>query len=264
MFGKLLKHEWISARKLVGTICMAVFAAGILSGGVLRYMTWSAAMGSSFMVAIYSIVLLLTMLVILGGYFGTKYLMIHRFFKSRFGDEGYLTFTLPVTAHQQLLASMTNTTLCVLLVGLVACISTGLTAGIYLSTFDAATRQELTAILSDSAISGGVNIGLSGSLLALEGIDLIAAFFCDMILLMLACTVAMFFAWKHPVLIGAGIYIGLDFLVSGLADGVHQLLMTDGVRSLEGILASLALHASAASAGYFFLHRLMTHKVNLT
>ena len=108
MFGKLLKHEWIVARKLVGTICMAVFAAGILSGGVLRYMAWSAAIGSAFMVTLYTIVLTLSLLVILGSCFGTKYLMIYRFFKSRFGDEGHLTFTLPVTRSQLLLSKTLN------------------------------------------------------------------------------------------------------------------------------------------------------------
>lgn len=264
MFGKLVKHEWIAAKKLTGTICIAVFCAGILSGGVLRYMAWSAAMGNSFMITLYTIVLTLSMVVILGSCFATKYLMIYRFYKSRLEEEGYLTLTLPVTAHQQLLASMVNTTLCVLLVGLVACISTGLSVSIFFSAFESAGQQELTGILADAAKNVLETFDLSGSLLILEAADLIAAYFFDMILLMLCCTVAMFFPWKHPIVVGAGIYIGTDFLVSGLADGIHQVLMTEGVRSFEGVLFSLLLHTVAAVAGYRYLHKIMSKNVNLT
>ena len=39
---------------------------------------------------------------------GTRLILLIRFYKNKFTDEGYLTFTLPVTSHQILLSSLVN------------------------------------------------------------------------------------------------------------------------------------------------------------
>ena len=67
MFGKLLKHEWRAVRSQVGMLCLVIFVAGLLSGGILRYMVWSTVTGNSVMVTVYMIVLTAAVLVIFGG-----------------------------------------------------------------------------------------------------------------------------------------------------------------------------------------------------
>ena len=262
MFGKLIKHEWIASRKLVGIFCFAMFMSGLLSGGVLRYLTWSAAMGNGFMVEMYGIVLILSVLTIVAGCAGTMYLMVYRFFKSRFENEGYLTFTLPVTTHQQLLSSMVNTTICSALVGVVACLSVLLGVWIYLASFDSGTRQELGQGLVQAVRQTQIDAGLAGNWI-LGAMELVLSFFADMILLMTACTMAMLLAKKHPILMGVAVYIGGDLVISGLTNGVNQSMMTDGIRSFGSLVFSCALHGAVAVGGYFLMHHLMEKKLNL-
>lgn len=255
MFGKLLKHEWIAVKRLVGLLCLAVFASGLLCGGILKNMIWSSVTGNGIMVELYAMVLVAAFLTILFGCLGTKYLLVHRFFKSRFEDEGYLTFTLPVTTHQQLLASIVNTTLCTLLVGCVACVSAYMGMSIFLSVFLPHAQQEVIQVLDQAAAQTAVNAGLSGSWF-LQGLELAAAFLADMILLMLACTMAMLLAKKHPILLGVAVYIGTDLVLSGLVNAAAGL-------SQGGLLLSCGLYTAAAVGGYFLMHRLMETKLNL-
>lgn len=264
MFRTLLKHEWIAIKKMVGILCFAVFMSGILSGGVLRYMAWSSATGNGLMVQLYTIVLALALITIVGACTGTMYLMVYRFFKSRFKNEGYLTFTLPVTTHQQLLSSITGTTLSSLLVGTVACVSVLLGASIFLASFDAGTRKEMTDVLLQAVQLAGTNSRIISQFWLLNILELAVSFLSDMILLMLACTMAMLLARKHPVLMGITVYIGGDLLISGLSSAVDSLFSQSSTqRSPFSLIFSIGLYALVAVGGYFLMHRLMERKLNL-
>ena len=90
-------------------------------------------------------------------------------------------------------------------------------------------------------------------------LELVTMFLADIILLMLALTVAAQ-PRKHPVLKGAAVYIGIDILVTegcalfgSLAE--DQLLTTVVSCGIYGILAVTA---------YLVMHHIIDKKLNLT
>ena len=111
MFTKLLKHEWRATRGMLGTLCLICLGASLLGGGTMRYLMIASSQDAQQNVIVVLNVLAMVAAMIAVAVVGVAalFLYIGRFYKSRFTDEGYLTFTLPVSTHQNLLASMANT-----------------------------------------------------------------------------------------------------------------------------------------------------------
>lgn len=259
MFVKLLKHEWRANRGLIGLMCAIIAVSGLLVGGIMRYMTWSAATGNEFMVVIYTIILTVAALAILGCCIGAMYLLVYRFYQSRFTDRGYLMLTLPVTTHQQLLSSITNTVIGVMLVGITAAVSVVVGLGIYLISFEQSTAVELWHVFSDGVVGLLANLKVPASWMWVKVLELVIMFLTDIILFMLALTVGAQ-ARKHPVLKGAAVYIGVDILVTescAVFDSFVENLLVDS-------FFSCALYGMTAVIAYFVMHHIIDKKLNLT
>lgn len=263
MFAKLLKHEWQANRSLMGLLCAIIGISGLVTGGILRYMTWSTVTGNEFMVVAYTIILTAAMLAIFGCCIGAMYLLVYRFYKSRFTDQGYLMLTLPVTTHQQLLSSIVNTVISVALVGITALVSAAVGLSIFLISFEQPAAAELWQVIADSWNSLGEMLLVSPSWLAFKGLQLVIAFLADIVLFMLALTVGAQ-ARKHPVLKGAAAYIGIDILVSEVIVLVSKLM--EG--ALENALLwsavfSCVIYGAVAVTAYFVMHRKIDKNLNL-
>ena len=258
MFVKLLKYEWRTNRSLIGLMCAVIGISGLLSGGILRYITWSAVTGNSFMVNLYSIVLAAAILTCVFCCVSVMYLLAFRFCKSRFGDHGYLMLTLPVSIHQHLVTGIVHTLIGVMLVGITAFVSATVGISIYLTSFDQATSAELWGIFTEAARQ----LNSPDSLAPWSGIKvfaLFASFLADIILFMLSLTLG-FQSHKHPILKGATVYIGVDILVSEACALLGYLtknaLLTD--------LVSCAVYGAVAVITYCIMHRMIDKKLNLT
>lgn len=258
MFGRLLKHEWQGSRRIVGWLCGIIAVSGLLTGGSLRYIAWSAANGNQAMISVYSAVLTTSVIAILGSCVLVLYLMVYRFYKSRFTDEGYLMLTLPVTTHQQLLASIVNSTIGVLLVGLTALVSFTVAVWAFMSIFDPSAIEEMWWVVSAEleTLSESMDLTASGTAFLLPLI--VIAFLADVILLMLAVTVGSQ-ANKHPVWKGAAVYILTDKLVS---EGCMLISNWLDDKNLVAAIACLIYGALAAGA-YFIMHHIMEKRLNL-
>ena len=259
MFVKLLKHEWLSNRGLIGLLCAIIAISGVLSGGILRYMTWSSATGNEFMTVVYVIILTVAALAIFGCCVLAMYLLVYRFYQSRFTDRGYLMLTLPVTTHQQLLSSITNTVIGVVLVGVTACVSVAVGMGIFLISFEEATMREFAQMFADIGSSLVDNLKVPVSWVGVEILEVVISFLTDIILFMLAITVGSQ-ARKHPVLKGAGLYIGTDILVS---EGCMLFSLVEENQLLTSTV-SCVLYGATALIAYFVMHHIIDKKLNLT
>ena len=111
MFAKLLKHEWKSTGALLGILSVGALGIGVLAAVVLRILVTN---GSKWMESESLFVLLIPMLgtmlvflfvALIAYMLGTQVFLLIRFYRNKFTDEGYLTFTLPVNAHQIFLSS---------------------------------------------------------------------------------------------------------------------------------------------------------------
>lgn len=259
MFVKLLKHEWRSNRSLVGLLCAIIAISGLLTGGILRYMTWSSAMGADIMVVVYTIILTAAVLAIVFCCIGAMYLLVYRFYKSRFTDQGYLMLTLPVTTHQQLLSSMLNTVIGVLLVGITACISVAVGLGIFLISFEQSTMQEFAQVFAEIGSSMTDNLEIPAGRMGVTVLDFVISFLADITVFMLAVTVGAQ-THKHPVLKGAAVYIGIDILVSE-GSALFGSLVED---QLLTAAVSCILYGITGLIAYFVMHHIIDKKLNLT
>ena len=127
MFSKLLKHEWKANAGLLGILSLCALGVGLLGAGVLRAMEYvSQHMLTDQMAAIATSglgsIMVFVVIALVAYALAVQFITLWRFYKNKFTDEGYLTFTLPVTCSQHIISKLilcsvtfTATTLVVLL-----------------------------------------------------------------------------------------------------------------------------------------------------
>ncbi|MBR7179623.1 MAG: hypothetical protein IKD27_08950 [Oscillospiraceae bacterium] len=254
MFVKLLKHEWRANRGLIGLLCAVIGGSGLLSGGLLRYMVWNGVTGNEAAVAIYTFVLAAVLIVGVISFILPTYLLVYRFYQSRFTDRGYLMLTLPVTTHQQLLSSIICTVIGVALVSVTALASYAAGITFFLSMFNQSGAAELMDRVS-MAISDAGKIGV---LFDFYWIPALIAFLADIILLMLAVTVGAHVN-EHPVMKGAAVYILTDFVVNEVCTMINEM---SGYP--VGMMCISLIYFVLAVGAYFIMHHIIDKRLNLT
>ena len=113
MFAKLLKYEWKATSKLLGVLSLAALGVGVVGTSVLKILVVSFADGigdglEGFIPVILIPAMIMIVFALIAYAFGSVIILMYRFYKNKFTDEGYLTFTLPVNSHQIFLSSLLN------------------------------------------------------------------------------------------------------------------------------------------------------------
>lgn len=103
MFGKLLKHEFHATGRFALPLCGMMLALAVLSGLVLRFWDafrndWQGMTGQAILI-LYGMSLFAVSI-------GIFVILMQRFKQNLFGNEGYLTRTLPVSEHGLLLSKL--------------------------------------------------------------------------------------------------------------------------------------------------------------
>ncbi|OLA36874.1 MAG: hypothetical protein BHW31_06320, partial [Firmicutes bacterium CAG:110_56_8] len=199
MFAKLLKMEFRSTWNVLGILCLSLVGAGLLGGVAIRYLEgasapkkWLEGTAAVLFFVVCGVAALIVQIV--------------RFYRSRFTDEGYLTFTLPVTTHQVLLSSFLTSAvnlIAVAAVGAVGLILMGLCAipdfEILRKGMDIFWQEfpELWARFTQADVLQAFGLLL---------VNAIVAFSNELILIMLAVTIGYLVAKKHKSLAAVGFY----------------------------------------------------------
>lgn len=281
MFAKLLKHEWRATKGVIALLCVIILISGLTIGGVAHYMFLMDQDGPTVVLnedeqAMYAeptmsgfeeVVCILLMVAgvmavaICGA--ASVFVVIWRFYKSRFTDEGYLTFTLPVNNHQLLLSSILNSIFGVLLV-ILACFAAVAIA--FVLVFLAFPQEFLWADvwvswesarqqLWDSFVKNAREFGLFG-------FSMMSSALSQLIVLMLAVTVGSLIAKKHKILAAVGVYYGISMVqslvFSMLALGTTTTGDVDVFLGTPGLMGLVT-----AVIGYFLMHWLTSRKLNL-
>lgn len=279
MFAKLLKHEWRATRGVIGLLCVIILISGLTIGGVmcrvvtadevvmeLNEDTVASETAMSDMEEVICVLLIIAgvMAVAVCGA-GSVFVVVYRFYKRCFTDEGYLTFTLPVNQHQILLSSFLNSVFGVFLVVLACFGAVMLAGGMFLLALNS-TQEILWAdvwlswqdVWQQLADSFRKNIGQ----FALLGFSGIVGAFADMILLMLSVTIGALIAKKHKILAAVGVYYGIGFVMSFVYSAfAFSTATTQEVNLLLAMPGIVGL--ALAVGGYFGMHWLITKKLNL-
>lgn len=273
MFAKLLKYEFKSQRKLLTILSFAALGAGLVGGLAVWLLmntlesvenTTAAAVGT----VLSSLLLVGIVLAVAAYVFAVWILLLYRFYKHHFSQEGYLTFTLPVTTHQILLAAILNTAIWVLISGIVCfcaiCMiispvmyrlvsESGLELSMFLDAF-----REAFSYMEGGQIALQIFAGLVSGIYAL-----VIPFAC----IAIGCVLTK----KYRILTSFGIYYGVHLALS-MISGVFSVIITvagisagnDGTGLLWlSILAPCLLQLGLTAGGYFLMHNLVDKKLNL-
>lgn len=274
MFAKLLKHEWRSTREMLGILCLISLGASLLGGLTMCYLFYVSSHdgGGSEALKILSVLFMIAAMIALA-VVGVAAVVVYmgRFYKSRFTDEGYLTFTLPVNTHQNLLASLVNTAIGMVLITLVICLSGCLwmviafagVEGFYQTVWEHFPElwEKFWSLVQTHAGEIPWGVMARGMLSALTGA------INSLVMLMLAVTVGSLIAKKHKILAAVAVFYGIHVLISiatAFLMSATVALSGGALAAMSGYFGRTALLMTALSlGGYFLMYWLVDRKLNL-
>lgn len=275
MFTKLLKHEWRATKGILALLCVIVLIAGLTIGCTMHYIIWNDQNGTvvnmndaGIATKFVSVACVLLIMAGVGAVAicsaGSLFFLIYRFYKRCFTDEGYLTFTLPVTTHQILLSSLVNTILSEIIMIAAVCLSVGIAAVLFLAAFPE------NLIWADASV--GLKEAFSQMWASLaEHMDVFASLtvtgiigaLSELIVMMLAVTIGAMIAKKNKILAAVGVYYGISILQS-FALTFANLSVVDK-QTVLGLFSVTSLTSLVIGiGGYFLMHYLTDKKLNLT
>lgn len=274
MFAKLLKHEWRSTREMLGILCLISLGASLLGGLTMCYLFYVSSHdgGGNEALKILSVLFMIAAMIALA-VVGAAAVLVYmgRFYKSRFTDEGYLTFTLPVNTHQNLLASLVNTAIGMVLITLVICLSGCLwmviafagVEGFYPTVWERFPElwEKFWSLVQTHAGEIPWGVVTRGMLSALTGV------INSLVMLMLAVTVGSLIAKKHKILAAVAVFYGIHVLISiatAFLMSANVALSGGALAAMSGFFGRTALLMTALSlGGYFLMYWLVDRKLNL-
>lgn len=271
MFTKLLKHEFRATRNAMGLLCLTALGCGLLAGLDWGYLFWAEENFKTLSntVEILSVlVMFFSVLVISLCGLSALILMIVRFYRSRFTDEGYLTFTLPVNAHQVLLSSLLSSGVNMLLAFVTVFVSFVLmcfTGMLFVKNFWPDLQEILPEIWK--AIRENMSWETAGYIFLVLA-DGLAALVYNLVTIMLSVTIGALAAKKHKILAAVAVYYGLDIVMSVLLTIFFTSILAAALPGTVGSPAAMMaipgiIFLAIAAGGYFLMHHLVDRKLNL-
>lgn len=258
MFAKLLKYDFRSTWGLIGGMSIIALAAGALGSVLVRALEKA----DGFMLALLVIAMVATVIYMVGYALAAMFILLSRFYRSRFTDEGYMTFTLPVTTHQILLSSFVNCALGMLVSILVTIIAFAIM--LFFGTVDLdGQRWEFVKFCFDHLprLVNELGVGNILSFLVLVLVGLV----CETISIMLAITIGSIIAKKHKILVGVVAYYALHIIltVATVAFAIYLGDTWSESTFLGYVWCNVAWSAVVSVGFYFVMHWLTNRKLNL-
>lgn len=260
MFGKLMKAEWRASRRVIGALCAVVLISGALLG-LLGNLLLRESSGSwqlpGFVNVLFSLLSVAAVLAVALSLAASVFYALWRYYRSRFTEEGYLTYTLPVNNHQLMLSSILASVLEILLVGLATVAAVAMAFGIFAAELPwnevdwGLVWSRFRELLSLRPVAGDVLLVL---------LNMVLMFLATLLTLMLAVTIGATAAKKHPVLLAIAVYYGLSLVrMAACLNAADAAYLSSGAA-----LAALAgVNAAATLIAYFWMYYLTSRRLNL-
>lgn len=260
MFGKLMKAEWRASRRVIGALCAVVLISGALLG-LLGNLLLRESSGSwqlpGFVNVLFSLLSVAAVLAVALSLAASVFYALWRYYRSRFTEEGYLTYTLPVNNHQLMLSSILASVLEILLVGLATVAAVAMAFGIFAAELPwnevdwGLVWSRFRELLSLRPVVGDVLLVL---------LNIVLMCLATLLTLMLAVTIGATAAKKHPVILAIAVYYGLSLVrMAACLNAADAAYLSSGAA-----LAALAgVNAAATLIAYFWMYYLTSRRLNL-
>lgn len=274
MFAKLLKHEWKANSGLLGILSLGALGAGLLGAFVLKgllHIEKQNAQNDMFARSTFGLSSTLTFIIIalVAYFFAVQFINIFHFYKNKFTDEGYLTFTLPVSAGQIFLSSFLNILLWMVISALVLLCAASMIIFIGASGLLKEYAWELQVML-ESIYGIAENEQGYGWYSFLTAVMTIVSPAYTVILLMTSIVIGCVLAKKHKILASIGAYYVINFAI-GILEPVIDITpsiilgVTENFNTYmnASLIFSILLRIGLCLGGYFLSVHLMKNKLNL-
>ena len=261
MFGKLMKAEWRASRRAIGALCAVVLISGALLG-LLGNLLLREENGSwqlpGFVNVLFSLLSVAAVLAVALSLAASVFYALWRYYRSRFTEEGYLTYTLPVNNHQLMLSSILASVLEILLVGLATVAAVAIAFGIFAAKLPWNEVDWGQVWSRFDELLSSLRPVVGDVLLVLLNIVLMCL--ATLLTLMLAVTIGATAAKKHPVLLAIAVYYGLSLVrMAAYLNAADAAYLSSGatLAALAGVNAAVILIA------YFWMYYLTSRRLNL-
>lgn len=224
MFSKLLKHEWRATAPTLGILNLAVLGTSVLAALLLR--SQELQYDGPFAVII-DIVMTFAIIAAVVCALAAEVVLLVRFYKSRFTDQGYLTFTLPVSSHQIFLSSALNMLIWTVISGIVVISSYILFCVIGIGDVLVDIYEEFDGILGQIAPEFNYTWAVIVQLVTAIPYGIVTSLTC--------ITVGSVVAKKHKLLGAFASYYALNLIASTISTTLTNALH---VSSMDYLLSS--------------------------
>lgn len=264
MFAKLLKQEFRTSGKALGFMTLAMLIAGGIGAVLVSILNHSVEFEDQIALVILSAIMLMGIILgIVALTSGSAFYLYYRFYKNKFTDQGYLTFTLPASTHQILLSSILNIFIWEMILSLAAIVSLLTTM---LPVFIEVFSEISSAPPNDADI---VFSEMNGWLVLLTMISSLAY---GLILPTLSITIGSLIAKKYKLLVAFAVGYGISMaisMLSGLLTVVELISLSNhtiplyysGFTATQLTVSCVILVLSVG--GYFLMHHLVDKKLNI-
>ena len=278
MFGRLLKHEFRASSGIMLLLSGIMLGIGASAGLAVKYLVYysseqtdSLALTMLFLAAILFVIF--SFIALIAYSIGTWIVLLIRFYRNKYTDEGYLTFTLPVSSHQILLSSYLNIAIWTVVATLVSQLSVGLAILIGASSTELFSPEALKKILSAlgtipdfymEIIDGDVTVVI------LSVLNVLITAMGQLMMILMSITLGAVLAKKYKILAAVGLYYVGNMAIS-MITGVYTFTVTfagvfiDSVNtySLYILVPTLILRTAVLIISYIVTIHFMSKKLNL-
>ena len=268
MLKKLYLYDLYALRRTVLPFLLASPAVALLAFGIIELSTLLQTEN----IVLFTSLILLYFLCLLGiALLNTAvlFIVIFRYYKNFFTDEGYLTLVLPASMRAQVCAKIFSGVTVSALTSVAVWLSFGIAIGLPIALSVDATYFFSGLLDMFASIGFGFN-GLSG---VLAVISMITSLFAQIILLYTAITLGSLLMRRHKIFGSILFYFVINLVVSAvnsLFSGVLGIFLSTA-NSVEDLsLANMLsysvttlLNVALSFGGYFAIYSMMHKKLNL-
>ena len=266
MLAKLLKNELRSTSRILGLLSLGALAVGGMGGLMLRYIVSYVDTGKEgALVILVSMMLMFVFLALICYSFGGRIYLYYQFYRRKYTDEGYLTFTLPAHSWQIFFSSLLNILLWSVVIGLVLILSLVLIflIGLINSEFFRDMRQAMTQMedFFQYEFYGSIP-KFNTPLMLISGVlDSISS---D-IVVMTCITLGAIVAKKRKLLGSVGVYFGYSMLSNSITSTFMNLYLSGNTEvNINNYYIFMIIYTLIIAVGGSFLSCwIMKRKLNL-
>ena len=234
MLGKLFKYENKSVSKLLTPMALAVIILPVLGALILKmqFIFGDKFENGSIISSIFSlasgIMIFFIVIATISACFISLFILMQRYYKNLFSDEGYLTFTLPVKTGSIILSKLFTAVIWSVIVavctiiGVMIFVLFGTSASFINNEVVDGFSQVFKQIFEFYFTGSAVQIIYLIELL----ISIIVSLFTNILLMYLAITIGCQIAKKHKVLASIGMYFVISSVVSVLSTIIQVITTT--------------------------------------